>query len=70
MKFEIVETDEIISNNTGLVLVNNIIEVTKFKHKALIGEGNIAGKKVLLVKPQTYMNLIYHFFLLFTICSQ
>ena len=31
MKFEIVETDEIISNNTGLVLVNNIIEATKFK---------------------------------------
>ena len=33
MKFEIEETDEIISNNTGLVLVNNIIETTKFKEK-------------------------------------
>ncbi len=33
------------------------IDVTKFKHKALIGDGVIAGKKVLLVKPQTYMNL-------------
>lgn len=31
MKFEIVATDEIISNNTGLVLVNNIIKETKFK---------------------------------------
>lgn len=31
MKFEIVATDEIISNNTGLVLVNNIIESTNFK---------------------------------------
>ena len=31
MKYEIVATDEIISNNTGLVLVNNIIETTNFK---------------------------------------
>ncbi|MEG2118375.1 MAG: aminoacyl-tRNA hydrolase, partial [Clostridia bacterium] len=34
----------------------NNINITKIKHKALIGEGFIAGKKVLLVKPQTYMN--------------
>ncbi|QOV19323.1 aminoacyl-tRNA hydrolase [Blautia liquoris] len=27
------------------------------KHKALYGKGVIAGKKVLLVKPMTYMNL-------------
>lgn len=33
MKFEIEATDEIISNNTGLALVNNIIEGTKFKKK-------------------------------------
>ena len=33
------------------------IDVSKFKHKALIGEGMISGKKVMLVKPQTYMNL-------------
>lgn len=33
------------------------IKVSKIKHKALTGEGFIAGKKVLLVKPQTYMNL-------------
>ena len=33
------------------------IEISKAKHKAHIGEGLIAGKKVLLVKPQTYMNL-------------
>ena len=31
MKYEIVATDEIISNNTGLVLVNNIINLTNFK---------------------------------------
>lgn len=33
------------------------IKINKIKHKALIGEGNIAGEKVLLVKPQTYVNL-------------
>ena len=33
MKFVIETTDEIISNNTGLVLVNNIIQSTNFKEK-------------------------------------
>ena len=33
------------------------IKINKIKHKALIGEGNIAGERVLLVKPQTYVNL-------------
>jgi peptidyl-tRNA hydrolase, PTH1 family len=33
------------------------IKVSKSKHKALIGDGNIHGEKVILVKPQTYMNL-------------
>ena len=33
------------------------IKVNKVKHKALTGEGTIAGKRVLLVKPQTFMNL-------------
>ena len=33
------------------------ISVTKIKHKALIGEGRRGSEKVLLVKPQTYMNL-------------
>lgn len=33
MKFEIEETDEIISSSTGLVLINNIMEPTKFKEK-------------------------------------
>lgn len=32
------------------------IPVSKIKFKALIGEGYIQGEKVLLVKPQTYMN--------------
>ncbi len=33
------------------------IKVNKLKHQALIGEGHIAGQRVILVKPQTYMNL-------------
>ncbi len=32
------------------------IEVKEKKHKALCGKGIIAGEKVILVKPQTYMN--------------
>ena len=32
------------------------ISVTDKKHKALCGTGMIEGMKVLLVKPQTYMN--------------
>lgn len=33
------------------------ISVTEKKHKALVGKGVIEGQKVVLVKPQTYMNL-------------
>ena len=33
------------------------IVVKEKKHKALCGTGAIEGRKVLLVKPQTYMNL-------------
>ena len=33
------------------------VELTEKKHRALSGSGYIAGQKVLLVKPQTYMNL-------------
>lgn len=33
------------------------ISVNKNKFKALIGEGSIGGEKVVLMKPQTYMNL-------------
>ena len=33
------------------------IKINKIKHKSLIGEGNIAGEKVLLVKPQTFVKL-------------
>ncbi|AOY75504.1 aminoacyl-tRNA hydrolase [Clostridium formicaceticum] len=33
------------------------IKVNKLKHKALYGEGFWGGEKVLLAKPQTFMNL-------------
>lgn len=35
----------------------NNIKLNKRKHKAIIGDGVIGGHKVLLVQPQTYMNL-------------
>lgn len=49
-------------HNMGFLVLDafaekNDIKIRKIKHKALIGEGIIAGQKVLLVKPQTYMNL-------------
>ncbi len=49
-------------HNIGFITVDYLadrhgISVSKIKHKALVGEGNISGQKVLLVKPQTYMNL-------------
>ncbi|MDE5540193.1 MAG: transposase, partial [Bacilli bacterium] len=49
MKFEIVATDEIITNNTGLVLVNNIIESTGFKQ-------NINDKTYLKVQSREISN--------------
>lgn len=33
------------------------IDVSKLKHKALMGEGRVGTEKVILVKPMTYMNL-------------
>ena len=36
----------------------NNISVLEKKHKALVGKGIINGQKVILAKPQTYMNLI------------
>lgn len=49
-------------HNMGFNVINKIanqykIEVTKNKFKGLYGNGVIEGKKVLLLKPQTYMNL-------------
>lgn len=49
-------------HNMGFLVIDrlagkNDIKVNKLKHKALVGDGFISGQKVLLVKPQTYMNL-------------
>ncbi|MCI9313859.1 MAG: aminoacyl-tRNA hydrolase [Lachnospiraceae bacterium] len=35
----------------------NNITIGERKHKALIGKGFVGGQKVVLIKPQTYMNL-------------
>lgn len=49
-------------HNAGFITIDKLaskynIEVTKEKHKAFIGTGIIEGEKVVLVKPQTFMNL-------------
>lgn len=49
-------------HNVGFDVIDTIakkynVELTERKHKALCGSGYIAGQKVLLIKPQTYMNL-------------
>lgn len=49
-------------HNMGFNVINEIsdkcnIKVSKSKFDALYGMGEIEGKKVILVKPQTYMNL-------------
>lgn len=49
-------------HNMGFNVINKLaekysIEVNKKKFDALYGDGVIEGKKVILLKPQTYMNL-------------
>lgn len=49
-------------HNSGFRVLDAIaqelhIDVTQNKFKALIGMGNVQGEKVMLMKPQTYMNL-------------
>ncbi len=53
---------EYTKHNVGFLTLDYLaerhgIKVTKIRHKALVGEGSIAGQRVLLVKPQTFMNL-------------
>lgn len=48
-------------HNVGFVAIDYLslkygISVKKIKFKALIGEGNIGGERVVLAKPQTFMN--------------
>lgn len=49
-------------HNVGFDVIDAIadkynISMTERKHRAFCGKGIIAGQKVLLIKPQTYMNL-------------
>lgn len=49
-------------HNIGFDVIDELasqmgIDVTTKRHKALCGVGTIGGEKVILVKPQTYMNL-------------
>lgn len=49
-------------HNVGFMAIDLLaskfnISVNKLKFKSLIGEGNIGSEKVVLMKPQTYMNL-------------
>lgn len=49
-------------HNVGFEVIDALAEkygisVREKKHKALIGTGSIEGQKVILAKPQTYMNL-------------
>lgn len=49
-------------HNAGFMAIDALadkygISVDTKKHKALIGKGVISGQKVILAKPQTYMNL-------------
>ena len=49
-------------HNVGFAVIDTLadkyrIDVSEKKHKALCGKGVIEGRKVLLVKPQTFMNL-------------
>ncbi len=49
-------------HNVGFLAIDTLskelqIPLTTMKFRGIIGEGNVQGEKVLLVKPQTYMNL-------------
>ena len=49
-------------HNAGFLAIEHICKkygarVTKSAHRGLVGEATIGGKRVLLVKPQTFMNL-------------
>ena len=43
-------------NTVDLISKRNNINLNKIKFNSVYGEGNIGGEKILLVKPQTYMN--------------
>jgi len=48
-------------HNIGFIALDKLsvewkIEISRFRYKSLVGEGKFAGNRILLVKPQTYMN--------------
>ena len=48
-------------HNMGFNVINNLskefnIEVNKSKFKSLYGSGIVNGEKIILLKPQTFMN--------------
>ena len=48
-------------HNAGFIMIDYIadkigVKINRVKFKSLVGEGNIGGSKVLLMKPSTYMN--------------
>ena len=52
-------------HNLGFLVIDRLaqqhsIRVTRPDSRALIGEGMLEGKPVLLAKPQTFMNLSGH----------
>ncbi|RJE83559.1 aminoacyl-tRNA hydrolase [Paenibacillus sp. 1011MAR3C5] len=50
-------------HNVGFMVVDELAKrwsitlTPQGKHRAVIGEGNVGGQKVALIKPMTYMNL-------------
>lgn len=53
---------DITRHNIGFEVIDelartNNVKMSKVKFKSLIGEGQINGEKVILLKPQTFMNL-------------
>ena len=48
-------------HNIGFEVIDELakkynIDIDNLKHQGLLGKGQVAGEKVVLVKPQTYMN--------------
>ena len=49
-------------HNAGFILIDALaqkysVRIDRAKYKALVAEANIGGKRVMLMKPQTFMNL-------------
>ena len=56
------EEYEYTAHNLGFLVVDRLAERNRIKvgrkdSRALVGQGSIAGKRVMLAKPQTYMNV-------------